>query len=601
MEGIGRDTVKALHASGARVVAVSRTNADLVSLSKECPGIEPVCVDLGDWGATEKALGDVGPVDLLVNNAAVALMRPFLEVTKEDFDRSFSVNLRAVFQVSQIVARGMINRGVPGSIVNVSSMVAHVPFPSLAAYSSTKGAMTTLTKSMALELGPYKIRVNSVNPTVVLTAMGQKVSADPEFSRKLKERHPLKKFAEVEDVVNSILFLLSDRSASTSGSETVCVDLADWEATEQALRGVGPVDLLVNNAAVAFLQPFLEVTKEAYDMSFSVNLRAVIQVSQIVARGLIARGAPGVIVNVSSQASQRGLTNHSVYCSTKGALDILTKVMAVELGPHKIRVNAVNPTVVMTPMGQAAWSDPQKAKAMLDRIPLGRFAGIGRSTVKALHAAGARVVAVSRTQADLDSLVRECPGTETVCVDLADWEATEQALRGVGPVDLLVNNAAVAFLQPFLEVTKEAYDMSFNVNLRAVIQVSQIVARGLIARGAPGVIVNVSSQASQRGLTNHSVYCSTKGALDILTKVMAVELGPHKIRVNAVNPTVVMTPMGQAAWSDPQKAKAMLDRIPLGRFAEMENVVDTILFLLSDRSSMTTGSAVPVDGGFLAT
>uniref|UniRef100_A0A4W2CAM7 L-xylulose reductase n=1 Tax=Bos indicus x Bos taurus TaxID=30522 RepID=A0A4W2CAM7_BOBOX len=421
-KGIGRDTVKALYASGARVVAVSRTNADLVSLSKECPGIEPVCVDLGDWKATEKALGGVGPVDLLVNNAAVALMRPFLEVTKEDFDRSFSVNLRSAFQVSQIVARGMINRGVPGSIVNVSSMVAHVTFPNLAAYSTTKGAMTMLTKSMAMELGPYKIRVNSVNPTVVLTAMGQKVSADPEFSQKLKERHPLRKFA-----------------------------------------------------------------------------------------------------------------------------------------------------------------------------------GIGRSIVKALHAAGARVVAVSRTQADLDSLVRECPGVETVCVDLADWEATEQALGGVGPVDLLVNNAAVAFLQPFLEVTKEAYDMSFNVNLRAVIQVSQIVARGLIARGAPGVIVNVSSQASQRGLTNHSVYCSTKGALDTLTKVMAVELGPHKIRVNAVNPTVVMTPMGQAAWSDPQKAKAMLDRIPLGRFAEVENVVDTILFLLSDRSSMTTGSTVPVDGGFLAT
>uniref|UniRef100_A0A3Q1MFJ2 Dicarbonyl and L-xylulose reductase n=1 Tax=Bos taurus TaxID=9913 RepID=A0A3Q1MFJ2_BOVIN len=217
--------------------------------------------------------------------------------------------------------------------------------------------------------------------------------------------------------------------------------------------------------------------------------------------------------------------------------------------------------------------------------------GIGRSIVKALHAAGARVVAVSRTQADLDSLVRECPGVETVCVDLADWEATEQALGGVGPVDLLVNNAAVAFLQPFLEVTKEAYDMSFSVNLRAVIQVSQIVARGLIARGAPGVIVNVSSQASQRGLTNHSVYSHRVDPLPV----------PVQIRVNAVNPTVVMTPMGQAAWSDPQKAKAMLDRIPLGRFAEVENVVDTILFLLSDRSSMTTGSTVPVDGGFLAT
>ncbi|XP_070249299.1 L-xylulose reductase [Myotis yumanensis] len=227
--------------------------------------------------------------------------------------------------------------------------------------------------------------------------------------------------------------------------------------------------------------------------------------------------------------------------------------------------------------------------------------GIGRSTVQALYAAGVQVVAVSRTQGDLDSLARECPGVETVCVDLGDWEATERALGGVGPVDLLVNNAALALLQPFLEVTKEACDTSFDVNLRAVIQVSQIVARGLIARGAPGSIVNVSSQASQRALTNHSVYCATKGAMDMLTKVMALELGPHKIRVNTVNPTVVMTPMGKANWSDPLKAKAMLDRIPLGRFAEVQNVVDAILFLLSDQSSMTTGSAVPVDGGFLAT
>ncbi|XP_062072312.1 carbonyl reductase [NADPH] 2 isoform X2 [Lepus europaeus] len=217
-KGIGRDTVKALHARGANVVAVSRTHADLVHLSQECPGVEPVCVDLGDWEATERALGGVGPVDLLVNNAAVALVQPFLEVTKEAFDRSFHVNLRSVFQVSQIVARGMIDRGVPGSIVNVSSMVAHVTFPNLSAYSSTKGAMTMLTKAMAMELGPHKIRVNSVNPTVVLTAMGQNVTANAEFAQKLKERHPLRKFAEVEDVVNSILFLLSDRSASTSGS-----------------------------------------------------------------------------------------------------------------------------------------------------------------------------------------------------------------------------------------------------------------------------------------------------------------------------------------------------------------------------------------------
>uniref|UniRef100_A0A8C0WEV0 Uncharacterized protein n=1 Tax=Castor canadensis TaxID=51338 RepID=A0A8C0WEV0_CASCN len=194
-KGIGRDTVKALHASGARVVV------RYTALT------------------TDRALGGVGPVDLLVNNAAVALMKPFLEITKEVFDRSFNVSLRSVFQVSQIVAKGMIDRGVPGSIVNVSSMVAYVTFPNLITYMlPAQGAMTVLTKAMAMELGPHKIRVNSVDPTVVLTAMGQKVSADPEFSRKLKERHPLRKSAEVEDVVNSILFLLSDRSASTSGS-----------------------------------------------------------------------------------------------------------------------------------------------------------------------------------------------------------------------------------------------------------------------------------------------------------------------------------------------------------------------------------------------
>ncbi|ELK12229.1 L-xylulose reductase [Pteropus alecto] len=206
--------------------------------------------------------------------------------------------------------------------------------------------------------------------------------------------------------------------------------------------------------------------------------------------------------------------------------------------------------------------------------------GIGRDTVKALHAAGVQVVSVSRTQSDLDSLVRECPGVEPVCVDLGDWEATERALGNVGPVDLLVNNAAVALLQPFLEVTKEAIDTSFAVNLRAVIQVSQIVVRGMIARGAPGAIVNVSSQTSKGAVTDHSVYCSTKGAMDMLTKVMALELGPHNIRVNAVNPTVVMTDMGRIYWSDPQKAKTILARIPLGRFAEVSEVVDTILFLL---------------------
>lgn len=218
----------------------------------------------------------------------------------------------------------------------------------------------------------------------------------------------------------------------------------------------------------------------------------------------------------------------------------------------------------------------------------------------ALARCGAEVVAVTRTQSDLDSLLQECPSITPLCVDLSDWGATETALSDAGPMDLLVNNAACAMLQPFLEVTPEQFDMSFNVNVKAVLHVSQIVARGMKARGRGGSIVNISSQASQCALKDHAVYCATKGALDMLTKVMALELGPYQIRVNSVNPTVVMTDMGRVGWSDPTKARTMTSRIPLGRFAEVEDVVNSVLFLLSDKSSMTNGVTLPVDGGFLA-
>ncbi|XP_054615564.1 L-xylulose reductase isoform X1 [Dunckerocampus dactyliophorus] len=226
--------------------------------------------------------------------------------------------------------------------------------------------------------------------------------------------------------------------------------------------------------------------------------------------------------------------------------------------------------------------------------------GIGRATALALARCGAEITAVTRTQSDLDSLVQECPSIIPVCVDLADWGATAAALKNIGPIDLLVNNAAYANLQPFLEVTPDQFDQSFNVNVKAVLHVSQIVATGMKAKGSGGSIVNVSSQASQCALKDHTVYCATKGALDMLTKVMALELGVHQIRVNSVNPTVVMTEMGRIGWSDPEKAKTMKSRIPLGRFAEVDEVVNSILFLLSDKSTMTSGASLPVDGGFLA-
>ncbi|XP_046414315.1 L-xylulose reductase-like isoform X3 [Neodiprion fabricii] len=196
---------------------------------------------------------------------------------------------------------------------------------------------------------------------------------------------------------------------------------------------------------------------------------------------------------------------------------------------------------------------------------------------------------------------QEDPKIEIITADLADWESTRAAIEGAGRIDLLVNNAAAARLDRFLDVKPDDVDVLFNVNLKSVINVSQVAAKSMIATGNGGSIVNISSQASQAALKDHAVYCATKAALDQLTRVMALELGPHNIRVNAVNPTVVMTDMGRVGWNDPEKAASMTSKIPLGRFAEVDEVVDAVVYLLSNRSSMINGVTLPIDGGFLAT
>jgi L-xylulose reductase len=138
------------------------------------------------------------------------------------------------------------------------------------------------------------------------------------------------------------------------------------------------------------------------------------------------------------------------------------------------------------------------------------------------------------------------------------------------------------------------------VNVRAALIVSQVVASGMISRGEGGAIVNVSSQSSMVGLVDHAAYCASKGGIDQLTRVMAIELGPHQIRVNAVNPTVTMTPMGEMAWSDPVKSGPMQARIPLGHFAQPLDVAHAVAYLLSAEAAMIHGIMLPVDGGFLA-
>ena len=226
--------------------------------------------------------------------------------------------------------------------------------------------------------------------------------------------------------------------------------------------------------------------------------------------------------------------------------------------------------------------------------------GIGREIALLLAGSGATVVAVSRTEDDLASLRREID-CEAIVADLADVKEARAAAQRAGPVDLLVNNAGISIPQPFLETTVEAFDRTIAVNLRAALVIAQVVAASMIERGRGGAIVNMSSQASMVGLADHAAYCASKGALDQLTRVMALELGPHRIRVNAVNPTVTLTPMGQMAWGDPAKSDPMKAKIPLRRFAAPIDVAQAVAFLLSDEAAMIHGVTLPVDGGFLAT
>ncbi|KUY94080.1 short-chain dehydrogenase [Burkholderia territorii] len=236
----------------------------------------------------------------------------------------------------------------------------------------------------------------------------------------------------------------------------------------------------------------------------------------------------------------------------------------------------------------------------------GASSGIGRACAVALAHAGARVVAAGRDATALESLAGEI-ACETLRIDVGgDEHAIDAALAAHDAFDGLVNCAGVASLEPALEVSAAHFDRVMAVNARGAALVARAVARKMIERAGPdaararGSIVNVSSQAALVGLPAHLSYCASKAALDAMTRVLCIELGAHGIRVNSVNPTVTLTPMAQFAWSEPEKRAPMLAAIPLGRFAEPDEVVEPILFLLSDAASMISGISLPIDGGYTA-
>lgn len=235
-------------------------------------------------------------------------------------------------------------------------------------------------------------------------------------------------------------------------------------------------------------------------------------------------------------------------------------------------------------------------------IVTGAGKGIGRGIATKLAACGAEVFALGRTKSDLDSLKSEVPTINIVQIDLQDWHKTREALKTIGPVDLLVNNAAIIKLAPFLETKKEDLQDQMEINFNGVFNVSQVVANHMVEKGSGGSIVHISSISAQiaNGPQMLTVYCCSKAALDMLTKCMALELGPHNIRVNSVNPGFVWTEMSRNVWSAPEKAEEfeqLKKRYPLGKFAEIDDVVNSVLFLLSDKCPSTHGINMKIDSG----
>jgi NAD(P)-dependent dehydrogenase (short-subunit alcohol dehydrogenase family) len=230
--------------------------------------------------------------------------------------------------------------------------------------------------------------------------------------------------------------------------------------------------------------------------------------------------------------------------------------------------------------------------------------GIGRAAAAALAQAGAHVVLASRSPGDLEAVaarIEEAGGSaEPLVLDVRDVAATQAAIARQPAFHVFVNNAGMNRPQPFLEVTVDTYDAVTNLNVRGAFFAAQAVARGMVREGARGSIINLSSQMGHVGGVERSVYCSTKHAIEGLTKVMAAELAPHGIRINALAPTFIETPMTRPMLEDPAFERAVLGKILLGRVGTVEDLMGAVLYLASDASALVTGTSLLVDGGWTA-
>lgn len=238
----------------------------------------------------------------------------------------------------------------------------------------------------------------------------------------------------------------------------------------------------------------------------------------------------------------------------------------------------------------------------------GAGGGLGAGIAIGLAEAGAEVMLVGRTRASLDETAQAILAmggrAQVMVCDVTDSASIRALIAGCAQLDILINNAGTNFPEPFVEVSDAHLDDMLNLNVRAAFVVAQAAVRKMgedpdRARKG-GCVINISSQMGHVGSPNRTVYCMTKHALEGLTKAMAVELAPQRIRVNSIGPTFTETPLVRKIMNTPEKRDFMLARIPMGTLSRVEDIMAAAVYLASPAAAMITGTHLIVDGGWTA-
>ena len=232
----------------------------------------------------------------------------------------------------------------------------------------------------------------------------------------------------------------------------------------------------------------------------------------------------------------------------------------------------------------------------------GASSGIGFAAAVALAEHGAEVVLAARRAeklADIVAALRDRGwSAQAMTLDITDVEATRTALGAQDPFDIMVNSAGAARHSKAIDTTPQDFDAVMDINLRGAYFLTQAVAKGILAAGKTGSLINISSQMGHVGGLDRAVYCASKFAVEGFTKAMALEFGPAKIRVNTICPTFILTDLTRPTFDDPEKRAWVLNKIKLGRAGEVEDLMGAVVYLASDASSLVTGTAMMVDGGW---